>query len=416
MAVTSRHERPAERGCQPLSFPAFVLFIAGMMAIPSLAFDSMLPALPEMGKSFSVTNPNDQQWIIVVYFLGIGFAQIFYGPLSDRFGRKPVLITGYILFILTSLMVGLSQSYPLLLAARLIQGVAAASSRVLATSIVRDCFSGRRMSKVMSFAVIIFMGVPIFAPSLGSVVLLYASWRAIFFSLTLFTLFFIAMIIWRLPETLHPEDRRDLDWKDTIRAAGLFFKSRDTVAYTLALMMIEGGLLGYLNSVVEIFTDNFHASPKVFNLAFAAGGGFMILACLTNSFLVEKVGMHRLGHGSLFMMIAMSIAHAFLGYCGLETAYTFVIMQGMTMFFFSLCIANFSAISMEPMGHIAGMASSIQGFIWLVGGDFFGAILGQMFNNTIFPMTIGNALYGLFALAIILWAEKGRLFVPKENQ
>ncbi|MFT9262792.1 MAG: multidrug effflux MFS transporter [Zymomonas mobilis subsp. pomaceae] len=414
MAVTTGHERPAERGCQPLSFPAFVALIAGMMAIPALATDAMLPALPAISKSLDIIDPNQQQWIIAVYITGIGVAQLFYGPLSDRFGRKPVLLYGYGLFIATSLFAAFSSGFKVMIAARILQGMAGACSRVLATSIVRDCFSGRKMAKVMSLAVIIFMGVPILAPTIGALILKIAPWQGIFIFLALSALVMFLLVTRALPETLHPEDRRGLDVTEIFQAARVVFTNRTVMGYTLALTLIEGGLLGYIYSVEQIFIDYFN-TPQMFTLAFAGGGVVIIFASVVNSSIVEKVGMHRLGHFALLMLIVTAALHSLLVLNNLETPWVFILMQGLTMFFFSLAVSNFGSIAMEPVGHIAGMASSIQGFFWLVGGSLLGTLIGQAYNGTPLPVTFGNAFYGCIALIFVLWVERGRLFISRES-
>ncbi len=191
-------------------FHEFVALIAGLMAINSLAIDAMVPALPAIGHSLHVLTANERQLVVSFYMFGFGATQLVYGPLSDRFGRKPVLIGSLILYVVFALLCAASGSFALLLTARTLQGAAAASSRVLTVSIVRDRFEGARMARLMSLAFMVFLLMPVLAPSFGQLVLLVASWRAIFFGLATFAAIMLAWTVLRLPETLHPEYRRPL--------------------------------------------------------------------------------------------------------------------------------------------------------------------------------------------------------------
>jgi DHA1 family bicyclomycin/chloramphenicol resistance-like MFS transporter len=190
-----------------MGFGQFVALIAAMMATNALAIDSMLPAMPQIGHALGVTADNDRQWILTAYLLGFGAAQIAYGPLADRYGRKPVLLVGLSLYVVFAAACAFARSFEMLLIARALCGVGAASTRVLAVSIVRDCYSGRQMARVMSLSFIVFLGVPIIAPSVGQAILLVAPWPWVFGVLSIFGLAVIAWSWLKLPETLHPEDR-----------------------------------------------------------------------------------------------------------------------------------------------------------------------------------------------------------------
>ena len=183
-----------------MGFKQFVAMVAAMMAVNGLAIDGMLPALPAIGKALHIATDNERQWIVTAYMMGFGTSQLVYGTLADRFGRRPVLLTGLILYVLFSLLAALSTSFEMLLAARALQGVGAAGSRVLAVSIVRDCYSGRRMARVMSLSFIVFLAVPIIAPSFGQAIMLFLPWRFIFIGFALFAVGVVAWIWIKLPE------------------------------------------------------------------------------------------------------------------------------------------------------------------------------------------------------------------------
>jgi DHA1 family bicyclomycin/chloramphenicol resistance-like MFS transporter len=194
-----------------MGFREFVAIVAAIMASNALAIDAMLPALPAIGAALGVENANQAQLVITAYLLGFGFAQLFYGPVSDRYGRKPVLLITLCFFALFSLAATLVTTLDAMLIVRALQGVAAAACRVLAVSIVRDCYSGRPMARVMSLSFIVFIIVPVIAPSIGQLIVLFGPWPWIFGFLALSV---GALALWvglRLPETLPPEKRIPLN-------------------------------------------------------------------------------------------------------------------------------------------------------------------------------------------------------------
>ncbi len=395
-------------------FPEFVCMIALMMALNALAIDSMLPALPDIGNALGVTSENSRQWVITAYLLGFGGAQIIYGPLADRFGRKPVLMVGVGIYVLFSLLAMLAPTFETLILARVGQGLGSAATRVLAVSIVRDRFSGRTMARVMSLSFLVFLGVPIIAPSLGQVILLVAPWEAIFGVLAFAG---VALMIWtglRLPETLRPEDRLPIRAKRIALAFREAVTNRQSIGYTLAMTAITGALFGFINSSQQIFFDVFKA-PALFTSVFALIAGGIAVASVINARLVERLGSRLIGHSALLGFIAMGAIHAAVTISGHETIWSFAILQGLTMFCFGLIAGNFGSMAMEPMGHIAGTASSAQGFISTIVGSLTGFLIGQQFNGTVVPMTVGITACGLLALVAVLFAERGRLFVARNR-
>ena len=390
-------------------FPEFVALIAMMMALNALAIDSMLPALPAIGDALGVVEENSRQWIITAYLLGFGVAQLIYGPLADRYGRKPVLMAGLSLYVLFSVLAAFAPTFDLLIAARVATGVGAAALRVLAVSIVRDRYSGRTMARVMSLSFLVFLGVPILAPTLGQLVLTVAPWPWIFGVLALAGGAFMIWAAIRLPETLHPEDRMPIQ---VARIAGAFREAvtnRQSIGYTLAMTAITGALFGFINSSQQIFYDVFEA-PRLFTTVFALVAGGIAVASLLNARLVERLGSRLISHAALLGFIAMATIHSAVALSGHETIWTFAVLQGLTMFCFGLIAGNFGSMAMEPMGHIAGTASSAQGFISTTAGSTLGFLIGQQFDGSVAPMAIGMATMGLAALGFVLIAERGRLF------
>jgi DHA1 family bicyclomycin/chloramphenicol resistance-like MFS transporter len=392
-----------------MGFAQFVVLMAAVMALSAFGIDSMLPALPSIAHSFKIARANDQQLVITVFLLSFGVAQLAYGPLVDRYGRKPVLLWGLALYAAFSLMSALATSFSMLLLSRCLQGVAVSSTRVAPISIVRDCYSGRRMAQVMSLSFLVFMVVPILAPTLGQAVILVASWRWIFAVLATAA---FAVAVWtaiKLPETLKPEDRREINFTDTVDSFRIALKSGVGIGYTLATTMIFGALFGFINSAPQVFDQALHR-PERFTVTFATIAGFIALSSLVNARLVPRLGMRVMSHAALVGFIAVSVVHAGVALSGHETLLVFAVLQSATMFSFGLMSGNFGALAMEPLGHVAGAAASAQGFISMVGGSVIGFVIGQQFDGTVVPITLGYAACGLIALAVVLVVEKGRLF------
>ena len=394
-----------------LGFRGFVALIAAIMACQALGIDSMLAALPAIGRALDVASANDRQWVIAIYMFGFGAAQLVYGPLADRYGRRPILIVSLSLFATMSIAAGLSTSFTGLLVARFLQGVAGAAGRVLAVSVVRDCYQGRQMARVMSLSFIVFLAVPAFAPSIGQVILLGANWRAIFFFLAAFAAIVALVGGLRLNETLHADYRQPISIAGISDAVRRTLTTRAAIGYTLASTALFGALMGFVNSIQQIFTDIFHA-PSEFPIMFACMAGAMGLSAFINSRIVERFGTRRVSHGALIGFIAATGLHLIVALGGHDSALVFSVLQCLTMFCFGMMGSNFNSMAMEPMGSIAGTASSMQGFISTVGGTAIGLAISQSFNGSTLPMALGFFLVGLAALGLVLLTEHGQLFRP----
>ena len=336
----------------------FVLLIAALMASNALGIDAMLPALPAIGEALDVTEENRRQLVITFYMLGFGLAQLAYGPLADRFGRRRLLIgcmLGYAGFALLS---GLAGSFALLLAARTLHGVAAAGTRVLVIAVVRDRFQGSAMAQVMSTAMIIFMIAPILAPGLGQLLLAVGSWRWIFFALGSYALILGLWAGLRLPETLAGEHRRPLSARHFGGAVKETLTNRVSAGNTAAMTLTFGALLGFINSVQQVVFDVFHR-PELIGIAFACIAGPMALSSWLNARLVMRFGSRRLLLSAMAAFTFMAALHLLLALAIGETIWSFVALQALTMGCFGLIGANAGALAMEPLGHVAGTASAL---------------------------------------------------------
>ena len=390
----------------------FVAFVAAVMAVNALGIDLMLPALPAIGRDLSIATANARQWIITAYVLGFGLGQLVYGPLADRVGRKPVLLVTLAGFVAASLFAAGSATFPALLGARVLQGLMSASTRVLSVAIVRDHFAGRRMARTMSLAQMIFFLVPILAPSLGQLLLQFGPWRIIFHALAAFAAIVFAWALIRLPETLSAAARIPISPASLAHGYRLTLTNRDSLGYAVAASLTFGGIIAFVSSAQQIFVDEFGAGSR-FTVLFAVCAFAMGCASFANSRLVERLGTRVLSQGGVFMLIALSIAHVAVIATGVETMWSFILFQALSMTCIGLCGSNFGAMAMQPVGHIAGSASSVQGFIASVGAVMVGSLIGQSYDGTTLPLAIGYLAIGMVVLVIICLVERGQLFTGR---
>jgi len=311
--------------------------------------------------------------------------------------------------VVCGLAAAFAPGFAWLIFARVMQGVGAAGAQVLSVSIVRDCYAGRRMAQVNSLSFMVFLAAPIFAPSIGQLVLLIAPWQAIFIGLAVYGALVAGWIAWRLPETQAAGDRRPIAWGEVSAALRLTLTNRMSLGYTLATTALFGSWLGFINSAQQVFADVFFV-PRLFPLIFASCSICMALAALTNSRLVERLGMRKLAHSALLGFAVVAFAQAGMAVSGHDNLLVFSLLQSAMMLCFGLLAGNCGAISMEPLGHIAGTAASVQGFISTLGAALIGFFIGQSFNFTLVPLSLGFCVCSLAGILAVLAAERGRLF------
>ena len=391
-------------------FREFVALIAFLGALQALGIDAMLPALPTIGHALGITDETRLQWIIATYIAGMGAGQLFWGILADRYGRRPIMLIGLALYLLASALSALAQTELTLLACRFLHGAASASA-VVCRSIVRDLYSGRRMARVMSLTFIVFLVVPVLAPSVGQLILVWLPWRWLFGSFALAAALTLAWAALRLPETLHPEYRLTITAGHILHSTRVVITDPLSIYHTLAMTLLFGWLIAYVASVQQIFADVFHR-PELMPAMFALCASGMGVASWLNARLVERLGMRVIGHAALLAFIAITALHWVLARVGYETMASFVIFQGVSLACLGMCSGNFGTIAMEPLAAIAGIGAALQGFISSVGAALIGALIGARFDGTTAPLALGGLLVGVASLLLVLVAERGRLFRP----
>jgi DHA1 family bicyclomycin/chloramphenicol resistance-like MFS transporter len=396
---------------RPMGFPEFVLVIASIMALNPLAMDMMLPALPNIAAAFHITAANEPQAVLSTFLVGFGLGQFVMGPLSDRFGRRAVLIDGMALYCIASVIAVTASSFETLLLARVLQGIGTSATRVIATSIVRDCYAGRRMASVMSLAMMVFIAVPVIAPSLGQAVMLLTQWRGIFVVLMLYGVLALIWSALRMPETLPMSERKSLAIRDVFSAFRQTVTNRQTLGYALAAGGVQGALFAFVFCSQQIFTD-IYGLGHYFPLAFAAIAIGVAVAGFLNARFVGRLGMRVISHGALVGFVTVAGILLLAVKLQMLPLALFVVLAALMMFTFGLMVANFTSLAMEPQGHIAGTASSLYGSITTLLGIGIGTTIGQDYDGTLLPFATGFFLCTLASLSVVLVVEKGRLFRP----
>ena len=369
----------------------FIALMAMLAATVAFSIDAMLPALPEIGAALSPQNLNNAQLIITSFVLGMGVGTLFTGPLSDAFGRKPVMIGGAIIYIIACAVAWASSSLEVMLAARVVQGLGAAGPRVVAMALIRDLYSGPNMARILSFVMVVFSLVPALAPTLGHFIILGFGWRAIFLAFILFSVLTLLWLVIRQPETLARENRRPVSVFAMGRAIQEMFAHRTARLSILVQTLTYGMLFTILSSTQQVFDITFGQGDH-FHYWF---GGIAVVAAsasVLNARIVVRLGMRAIIKamftvqiGITLLMIAITLAD---GPYWLVFG-TYVVWITSNFFQAGLTIGNLNALAMEEMGHIAGMAASVISAFATIGGVIIAAPVGLTFNGTPIPMAIG---------------------------
>ena len=375
-------------------------------SLVALTVDGMLPALPEIGRDLGATNPSDPQLVVSMVFLGMGFGQLIFGPLSDSIGRKPSLYIGMVVFIIGCLMCNFAQSFEMMIAGRIVQGVGASGPRIVPMALIRDEYEGRGMARIMSLIMMVFILVPMVAPLLGQVVIYYADWRAIF---TCFLVLAIVLLVWfaiRQPETLAIEKRKPFNIKTVLAGFKEVLKNRIALGYTASIGMVSGAFVAYLATAQPILQEQY-ALGLQFPAYFAVMSLSIGIASYLNSKLVIKWGMRLLSSWSLILIIIISSCFAlYLYFTGAEPSlWLLMIYLVVVLFFNGILFGNMTSMAMEPLGHIAGVGAAVVGSLSTFISVPFGILVGHSYNGSVMPLVLGFAGCCAVALWLMQWAE-----------
>ncbi len=384
----------------------FIVLMAYLMALVALSIDAMLPALGVMGLDLNVWRANDIQFVVGFIFIGMIIGQIIYGPLADSIGRKPALYTGLFLFIIGSLISWSSTNLMVMLLGRFIQGIGVSGPRIVTIAIVRDKYHGRDMAYIMSMVMGIFILVPAIAPSIGQVIIHTSGWRGIF-------LFYIAAsiagLIWahkRLTETLSAENHRPFNLKNIWIGTKEAVRTRVTLGYTLCCGTSFGVMLAYLQNAQQIFQDIYHAGD-MFAIYFGALALAIGCAFFANSALVRRLGMRKITRHSLTVLIIASAIFLSYALTTPPSLFGFMLFMAIAFFCLGLMFGNMSTMALEPMGHMAGLASAFVGSGSTAISMLLGTIIAQAYDGTLVPLAIGFLVLSLATHFFMVFAEKG---------
>ena len=380
----------------------FVALMASLMSIVALSIDALLPALPDVGDALGVVNSNDNQMLITMIFLGLGFGQLIFGPLSDSFGRKPIVFIGFLIFVAATIVCVSSNSFEVMIAGRILQGIGLASPRTLSIAMIRDSYSGDFMAKILSIVVMVFILVPVIAPSLGQFLLHYYNWKSIFYVNLLFGVIIIVWFWKRQEETLEHANRIKFTPSLFLDGTKEFWKHKNAVAFTLISGFIMGSFMVYLSTAQQIFQVQYKLADK-FPYIFASLAIAVGLATFLNSRYVIRFGMWRIAYAGTIAFCFISLLYVALFWSrdnpSIEILITFFALQ---FFAIGFLFGNLRSLAMQPLGHIAGIGAAINGFISTVMAVPIANYIGSFVSNSVLPLFIGFSVFGILSLLIFM--------------
>ena len=379
----------------------FIIVMASLMSLVALSIDALLPAITDISLSINVIDPQNNQLLITMIFLGLGFGQLISGPLSDSFGRKPVIYVGFVVFAMASLVCVFATNLEMMIVGRILQGIGLSAPRTISIAMVRDRFSGNYMAKVMSFVVVIFILVPVVAPAIGKIMLDLYGWKSIFYSQLFFGLFVMIWLWKRQPETLQTENRKKFKFSLFVGGAKEFIKHKNAIIFTLFSGFITGSFMVYLSASQLIFEQQYDLKEE-FPFIFAGLAIGIGLATFLNGTLVVKLGMSKLVNIFTIVFTLVPLVYIFL-YSGESNPSIYVLIAFFWMQFFAIgfLFGNTRALAMEPIGHIAGIGAAINGFVSTIMAVPIATYIGGYIGKTALPLFIGFFVCGIIALSLI---------------
>ena len=394
---------------QPTSQFEFVALMASLMSVVALAIDALLPALDIIGLDIGTTNIVDNQLLVTMIFLGLGIGPLLFGPLSDSLGRKPVVYMGFVLFIIASFICVTSTSLEIMVLGRVLQGVGLSAPRTISIAIIRDLFRGDYMARIMSFVTVVFILVPVVAPTMGKFVLDYYSWEGIFYVQIVISLL-VSFWFWkRQPETLSIENKKKFTPKVFVDGFKELIRHKRTIGFTVISGFVTGSFMVYLSSSQQIFEIQYNLKEE-FPFIFAGLALSIGTAIFLNGTLVIKYGMEKLITASLLSFFIVSLVYIALFYNTSNPSIT-VLLTFFALQFFSIgfLFGNLRAMAMDPVGHIAGIASAITGFISTLMAVLISIFIGRFISGTALPLFIGFSVCAGLSLVLLIYLKmRGR--------
>ena len=393
----------------PLRTGEFVPLVALLMALVALAIDAVLPALPAIGHDLGAQRRNDLQFVILALFVGLGIGQIVSGPLSDAIGRKSAVYLGLALFMGGCLMSIFASGFEMMIVGRVLQGIGIAAPHTVTIALVRDQYEGRRMARLMSFAMAVFILVPTVAPAIGQGILWLGGWRAIFATFLATAVIALAWFGLRQPETLPAARRRPFSLPAIGGAVREVLKNRSALGFILASGFLHAPFVAYLSSAQQVFQDAYRTGtlfPAYFGVLSLAIGG----AALANGRIVMKYGMRRLSGTAVVVLTLVSVSALplTLAFDGLPPLWLFMAYLIAVFLCIGLLFGNLYALAMEPLGHIAGVGAAVIASMTTFISVPLGVIVGQSFDGTMYALIIAFAVCGAAAVVAMRWAEADR--------
>jgi MFS transporter, DHA1 family, multidrug resistance protein len=411
----SHSPQPIGSTVKRLAEKELVALFALMMSLTALSMDAMLPAFPNIAESLAIVDYQKTQWIVSAMILGMVFGEIVFGPLSDAIGRKKSILLGISVYLVGSVIALLASSIEAFLIGRMIQGFGVAGPKIASRALIRDMYKGAAMARIMSFVMMIFLLVPMLAPSVGQLVVKVADWRWIFVLLMTQSAVAGIWLLLRQPETLAIENRIPLRWERIWLDIQFVLSRRDVVAYTILLGCVFGAVMLYISTAQSIFQDVYETGDR-FPLFFAILAIGSAIINFSNGKIVMHVGMLRCVVGALSVMLTMALVllGLSLSFDGVPPFGLFMVL-GVVMFScLGMIFGNVNAMAMEPLGKVAGLGTSLISSLSSLIAIILAAILGLFYNFTLVPLAAGFVLFSAVALIMLRYGYLASKTYPEE--
>lgn len=384
----------------------FIFLMAALMSIVALSIDAVLPALTDIGEYLNVSSVDDNAKLITFIFLGLGFGQLIFGPISDSFGRKPIVYLGFIAFIIASIICVTAKSFEMMLFGRVLQGIGLASPRTMCIAMVRDIYSGDYMAKILSIVVMVFLLVPIIAPSVGQFLMNRYNWQSIFVFNLAFGLIVMLWFWLRQSETLKDEYRLKFELSIFKTGTVAFFKIKEAVIYTILSGLVTGAFMVYLSTSQRIFEKQYDMAEE-FPLIFASLAIALGISTFSNSQLVVRFGIKKILLVALILFTIVSLAYVILFCLGNNPSIEVLLLFFVLQFFpVGFIFGNLRALAMEPIGHMAGIGSALNGFISTVMAVPIADFIGKYVVDSTTPLFVGFLVSGLLSLILFYYLKR----------